>query len=464
MTDKLLDLSVSHHIHIVGAGGAGMNAIAAVLSSMGQTVTGSDLKDSAGLDRLRSLGVKTWVGHRAEQISGAQYLAISTAIPDHNQEVVAAKDAGIPVLRRAEILAAISACTRTVAVSGTHGKTTTSSMLALMLIEAGMQPSFIIGGDVHEIGSGAVWDTGEFFVVEADESDGTFLELGAEHVIVTNVEADHLDYYGTFAALRQSFKDFTAAATGTRVICGDDLHAAEIAAELSATTYGFSEAVDVRIVSYEPRGNGSRFAISFGGAESESLDLAIPGRHNALNATAAVVMALVLGADLDSVRRAMSRYAGVGRRFEFRGEAGGVTFVDDYAHLPTEVKAALDAAKDGNWERVVAVFQPHRYSRTANVWRDFAAAFVAADHTLLMGIYPAGETAVPGITGKLIVDAVTEFDPQTSLAYRQSLPDAEAYLAEILRPGDLCITLGAGDVTLLADRVQDRIRARDSDS
>ncbi|MFV1989702.1 MAG: UDP-N-acetylmuramate--L-alanine ligase [Acidimicrobiales bacterium] len=457
MSSAKLDLSAAHHIHIVGAGGAGMNAIASVLASMGQTVTGSDLKDSAGLDRLRSLGVRTWVGHAANQIQGAQYLAVSTAIPANNPEVLAAREAGIPVLRRAEILAAISSCTHTVAVSGTHGKTTTSSMLALMLIEAGMQPSFIIGGDLHEIGSGAVWDTGDVFVVEADESDGTFIELGAEHVLVTNVEADHLDYYGTFDALRQSFVKFVSEAPGTRVICADDLHASEIASEYSATTYGFSENADVRISSYEPRGNGSRFLVSIDDGPPVKMDLAVPGRHNALNATGALSLALAVGADLDAARRALDRYAGVGRRFEFRGDINGITFVDDYAHLPTEVRAALSAAKDGQWRRVIAVFQPHRFSRTANVWRDFADSFTQADHTLLMGIYPAGESAVPGITGKLIVDAVKGFDPETPLDYCENLPEAEEFLAQFLEPGDLCITLGAGDVTLLPDRVQQRI-------
>lgn len=462
MTEShILDLSKPIHIHIVGVGGAGMNAIAAVLSAMGQTVTGSDLKDSAGLDRLRALGVQTWVGHDAAHIEGADIVAISTAIPAKNPEVVAATNAGVPILRRAEILAAISARAKTVAVAGTHGKTTASSMLALMLVEAGLEPSFIIGGDLHEIGSGAVWGDGDLFVVEADESDGTFLELGASHAIITNVEPDHLDYYGTFAALRTCFEDFANAVDGVRVICADDEHASALDIDGDVRSYGFSEGADFRICDFEAHRSGSRFTVTIDGQTSERIEVAIPGRHNALNATAGLAMALSLGVEMDSVKRALSRFAGVGRRFEFRGEKNGVTFVDDYAHLPTEVKAALNAASEGGWGRVVAVFQPHRYSRTANHWQEFAEAFGDADHVVFMDIYSAGESSVPGITGHLIADAVLKAAPESSSHYCEDLLTAEQYLASFLKPGDLCITLGAGDVTLLADRVIDAIGDED---
>jgi UDP-N-acetylmuramate--alanine ligase len=447
-----VDLSTPHRIHLVGVGGSGMNAIAAVLAEMGHTVSGSDLRDSIGLDRLRALGVEVHVGHAAAHVEGAELVAVSTAIPETNPEVRAARDSGRPVLRRAEILAAIAALARTVGVAGTHGKTTTSSMLALVLAQAGLSPSFIIGGDVNEIGSGAVWGDGEWFVVEADESDGTFLALGAEVTVVTNVEPDHLEHWGGFGPLREAFASFTGAGS-LGVVCADDPGAASLPVGGRRRSYGTAAEADVRMVERVVDGGGCRFHVVVDGEDAGWFELPVAGHHNALNALGAIAAALELGATADDARVALARYGGVARRFEHRGRAGGVTFVDDYAHLPTEVSAAIAAAREHDPGRLVVVFQPHRYSRTASVGADFADAFTGADLLAITDVYPAGEPVRPGVSGMVVVRAVLDEHPYASVAYLPTLSDVEAWLLRTLRPGDLCLTLGAGDLTALPDRV-----------
>jgi UDP-N-acetylmuramate--alanine ligase len=451
-----IDLSRPQHIHVVGVGGAGMSAIATVLARMGHTVTGSDLKASTGLARLEALGVHVDIGHDAGNVPPhTDAVAISTAVPATNPEVQASRARGIPVLRRAEILAAIAATRRTIAVAGTHGKTTTSSMLAVVLLGAGLDPSFIIGGDVNEIGTGAAWNGGEWFVVEADESDGTFLELGAEGVVVTNVEPDHLGHYGTFDALVDSFDRFLAEATGPRIVCADDDVALRLAKQHGATTYGTSPDADFRLVVHETGRVGTRFEIRKDEKPLVEVQLPVPGLHNARNATGALVAGVLLGATPADAAAALGRYGGVARRFQFRGERDGVTFVDDYAHLPTEVRAALATAKDGGWNRVVCVFQPHRYSRTGDLWREFADAFVDADLLVVTDVYPSGEAPRPGVTGRLIVQAVLDAHPKAWVAYLPRRDDQLAYLRARLRPGDICLTLGAGDLTSLPDALLD---------
>ena len=454
------DLSEPRRIHLVGAGGAGMGAIAAVLHAMGHDVTGSDLKDGQVAERLRADGMTIDIGHDATHLRDAELVAISTAIPERNPEVAAARENGIPVLRRSDILPAISAERRTVVVAGTHGKTTTSSMLALALVEAELRPSFIIGGDVNEIGSGAVWDDGEWFVIEGDESDRTFLSLGAEVAVITNVEPDHLETYGNDpAALEAAFVEFANAAP-IRIICADDPGSRRLAETVGGTTYGTSPDADFRMVDVDRGRARVSFTVRHDDQDVVRIDLPTPGMHNARNAAAAVVTALQLGAPPDAAARALGRFGGVARRFEFRGEVGGVTFVDDYAHLPSEVEAALAAARDGDWRRIVCVFQPHRYSRTAALWRDFAGSFSMADQLVITDIYSSGATPRPGITGKLIVDSVLDSDPWASVAWLPRLDDVVNWLANRLRPGDLCLTLGAGDLTTLPDLVMGRLAAR----
>jgi UDP-N-acetylmuramate--alanine ligase len=450
-----LDLASPKTIHVVGVGGSGMSAIAHVLARMGHAVSGSDLKDGPGLARARALGVDVHVGHAAGHLpADVDAVAISTAVPASNPEVVEATARGVPVLRRAEILAAICRTRRTIAVAGTHGKTTTSSMLALVLLEAGLRPSFLVGGEVNEIGAGAAWHDGELLVVEADESDGTFLELGAEAALLTNVEPDHIEHYGSFDALVDSFARFLAATPGVRIVCADDPIAARLGRDVGATTYGTAADADYRIVGLTGGRTGTTFAIEQHGTTIASVALPIPGAHNARNATAAVVAGVLLGAAPDAAARALARFAGVARRFQFRGERSGVTYVDDYAHLPGEVSAALAAAAGGGWQRVVCVFQPHRYSRTAALGHSFGPAFHGADVLAITDIYAAGEAPRPGVSGRLVVEAIREADPDTRVEWLPHREDLVRFLRATLRPGDLCLTLGAGDITTLPDELQ----------
>ena len=455
----VVDLSVPRAVHIVGVGGAGMSAIASVLAAMGHTVTGSDLKGSPGLDRLAARGIGVTVGHDAANIGDAELVAVSTAVPAHNAEVVEAHKRGVPVVRRSRLLAAICATRRTLAVAGTHGKTTTSSMLALILVEAGMRPSFIIGGDVNEIGTGAVWDDdGEPFVVEADESDGTFLELGVWGGLVTNVEADHLDYYGSVEAMRGAFERFVSELDGPRVVGIDLPWGAELAQAVGAAgrpvvTVGTVAGADYRIENLSLARVGAHFDLVRRGERLGRIELPVPGAHNATNAACAAALAMESGARFGAVRAALGRYAGVARRLQFRGEAAGVTFIDDYAHLPTEVAAATAAVAAGGWSRVVVVFQPHRYSRIGALWAGFGTSFGAADQVVVTDIYASGEQPVPGVTGKLIVDAVLGEQPFLPVAYLPHRNDLVSYLRGALRPGDLCLTLGAGDLTSLPDEM-----------
>jgi len=453
-TGLRIDLSVpGRRIHLVGVGGAGMSAIASVLAAMGHHVSGSDLRDSPGLERLRVLGVDVHVGHAAAQVGPVDALAASTAIDPRNVEVRTAHERGIPVLRRAEILAAIAATRRTVAVSGTHGKTTTSSMLALVLVRAGARPSFIVGGELNEIGGGALWSDGEWFIVEADESDGTFVELGAEITVVTNVEADHLDHYGTLERIEATFDRFLGDAAGPNVVCADEPHAARLAAAHGAITYGTSEDADYHIADVATGRSSVCFTVVHHGDPLGVVELPVPGLHNARNATAALVTSLLLGVDFADARDALARYGGVARRFQFRGTEHGITFVDDYAHNPGKVAAVLAAARGGGWERVVAVFQPHRYSRTAALWHDFADAFVDADLVVLTDVYSAGERSQPGITGKLLVDAVLDAHPRQRVVWLPQRAELARFLPGLLRAGDVCLTLGAGDITGLGDEL-----------
>src|SRR5262245_16489136 len=452
-TRRDLDLSSPRRVHVVGVGGAGMSAIATVLARMGHRVTGSDLKESRGLERLRLLGVRAEVGHRAENLpADAEAVVVSTAIPNTNAEVRAAIERGLPVLRRADALRALTATRRTIAVAGSHAKTTTSSMLALILRAAGWHPSFIIGGELNEVGTNAAYDEGEWLVVEADESDGTFLELAPEAAIVTNVEPDHLDHYGGFPDLTAAFEQFFTRIPGARVVCADDPVTRALArAHEGTASYGFDADATYRIVSYEGDRSGSRFTVVHDGRDLGAVELPVPGRHNAANATGATALALELGAPFNAAVEAMRGFGGVARRFQFRGEIDGVTLVDDYAHIPGEISAMIDAAREGGWRRVIVVFQPHRYTRTARLWRDFPHAFTGADQVVLTDVYAANETPRPGISGRLILGAVLDAHPAFPVVYLPRRTDVVEHALRLARPGDVVLTLGAGDLTTVPD-------------
>lgn len=440
-----LDLARPQRVHIVAIGGAVMNAMAQILDSMGHDVSGSDVADSPVIASLRAKGIDVAIGHDGANVSGAELVACSTAIKDDNPEVVAARAAGIPVVSRPELQGAICALHESVAVAGTHGKTTTTAMLALALRDAGLEPSFIVGGVVHGLGTGTAWGGAGPLVVEADESDGSFLRLGATAALVTNVEPDHLDHWGDFDALRDGFRRFLEAAPGPKVVCADDPGAAAIGEAVEGcTTYGTSDGADYRI-------RGDRIVCP--DAEEHPLTLPFPGLHNLRNAAGAFAMADLLGADRAAVSASLAAFPGVARRWEHRGEVNGVTFVDSYDHLPTEVRAVLAAARTRDFRRIVCVFQPHRYTRTRDVWRDFADAFGDADVLAVTDIYAAGQQPIPGITGKLIVDAVLGAHPWKRVAWLPSLDDVRSWLRAELRPGDLCLTLGAGDLTAVPDDV-----------
>ncbi len=456
-----IDLGRPRAVHVLGIGGAGMSAIAEVLVGSGHRVTGSDLGRSAALERLEEAGATIAIGHDAANLAAdVELVTHSTAVPADNPELVEARRRGLPVLRRAEILAAITRSWTTVAVAGTHGKTTTSAMLTAALRGAGLDPAFIVGGDLRDLGRGAQVGAGPLLVVEADESDGTFVELESHAVVVTNVEPDHLEHYGGFEALEQAFVRFVDQAPGPRILCADDPGAARLGTLVPAVTYGTDAQADWRIVEPTPTPSGIAFGVRGPDGIEVAITLAQPGMHNARNATAALATAVTLGADAGAAAAALSRFGGVGRRFEERGSAAGVRLVDDYAHLPTEVEVALAAGRSLEPERLIAVFQPHRYSRTEQLWSTFAHSFNEADVVYVTGIYSSGEAPRPGITGSLVVDAVTAAHPGTDIRYVEALDDVVANLIDDLRAGDLCLTLGAGDLTTIPDRVLAGLEAR----
>ncbi|MEX1218194.1 MAG: UDP-N-acetylmuramate--L-alanine ligase [Acidimicrobiales bacterium] len=454
-SDQSPSLATKRSIHVVGVGGPGMSAIASVLVGMGHSVSGSDVCESTVVDRLRSEGVVVSVGHSRDNIGAdVDFVVASTAVPEENLELETARSRSLPVVRRTTLLPAIANERRTIAVAGTHGKTTTASMLALILIEAERDPSFLIGGDLRQLGVNGRWASGELLVLEADESDGSGFAVEHEAVIVTNIESDHLEHHGSFENLLIAFQKFIAATSGPVVLCADDSETAKIAVGTTAVTYGQALDATVRCSDLRSSRSGSTFDVVVGGQVLGHIQLPVPGTHNALNACAAIALALELEVAFEHCVSALGHYGGVKRRFESRGEINGVSFVDDYAHLRTEIKAAIAAGRDGGWQRLVVVFQPHRYSRTESLWMDYADAFAGADLLVLTDIYSAGEAPREGVTGQLIVDAVLGSHPAQSTVYVSNRAELAGVLVRELRKGDLCLTLGAGDITTLADEVQ----------
>lgn len=451
---SLFDLSGRRRLHVVGVGGPGMSAIALVLAEMGHRVSGSDLKETPYLERLRVAGVDVRLGHAPEHLDGVEAVVISTAIRDTNLEVQVARQRSIPVLRRAEMLAAICSRADSIGIGGTHGKTSTTSMLSLALDAAGFNPSFVVGGQVHEVGTGARWTGARHLVVECDESDGTFLELPLAAAVVTNVDADHLDHFGSMEAIRAGFAEFLAGVDGPRLVCADDPAALDIGRQVGALTYGTSADADVRVEVITGDHGLQHLDLWRSGVSLGHIELPLRGLHMARNATAAVAMAVELGAPFGAVAQALSRFAGVARRFEFRAEVGGITLVDDYGHLPAEIAATVQAAASGReWQRVVAVFQPNRYSRMAVLSPDYADAFTEADVVVIADVYPSGEAPIPGVTGELVVNAVRAAHPGTDLHYVAQRADLAPAVASLLRPGDICVSMGCGDVAGLPDEV-----------
>ncbi|MEM7094374.1 MAG: UDP-N-acetylmuramate--L-alanine ligase [Actinomycetota bacterium] len=448
-----IDLRSSRRVHIVGIGGAGMRAIARVLLAMGHQVSGSDGVDSPHLAALARLGAEVWVGHDGDRMPDVDVITRSTAVGDDNVEVAVGRERGLRISSRAEVLTAISAAQPSLLVAGTHGKTTTSSMLAVVLDHAKRRPSFIIGSDVMFFGTGARWNDDAPMVIEADESDGTFLALAGAHAIVTSLDPDHLEFYGSRQLLEGAFVEFVRSIPGTTVVCCDDPDTGPLLDLPGVVTYGHAPTADLRISDIAVDRLITSMHLTWRGKDLGEFVVGLPGRHNALNAAGAAALALDLGVAAEDVRRGLRAFRGVARRFEQRGSAGGVTFVDDYAHLPAEVEAAIATARSGGWSRVIAAYQPHRFSRTEALGHTFAESFRGVDRLVLTGIYPSGEAPRPGVTGRIVYHAVRDATPELAATYAETLEDATRALAGMLEPGDLCLTLGAGDLTSVPDRL-----------
>ena len=454
-------------VHFIGVGGVGMSGIARVAHDQGMQVSGSDIKESRYTKQLREAGITVFIGQKAENIpEGDPVVVISTAILENNPELIEARRRGLEIWHRAQMLAHLGVGLDTLAVAGTHGKTTTSSMLASALDALGADPTFLIGGIVRAYGTNAHSGTGDHYVVEADESDKSFTYLSPKAVLVTNIEADHLDHYRDLDEIYDKFHDFMGLVPedGVIVACGDEPHVVEIARSEGRRmyTYGFNEGCDVRITSYEPHGIGSRYtAVMPDGTQVEGAIKQNPGRHNVLNATGVVTLLWALGFDAAKVAQALSGFAGVRRRFDLVGEVGGVTVVDDYAHHPTEIAATISAAAGLGYKHVHVLFQPHRYSRaplfTQVLHNEFGAAFDKADSVTFMDVYPAGEAPVPGVSGKTFLNVVLEHEGHPQADFVAHRVDVVPHLMDKLQPGDLVITMGAGDVTAMGPQIIDAL-------
>ncbi len=446
--------------HFIGIGGAGMSAVARVFHDQGGVVSGSDLKRSRYSEQLEEAGIAVSVGHDASNVGEPDVVVVSSAITRANPEYASALERGIEVWPRARMLAELAGDRKTLAVAGTHGKTTTSTMLAVALDGLGEDPTYLIGGISKDLGSNGGSGAGLYYVVEADESDGSFLYLSPHVAVVTNIEADHLDFYDGIEHVERTFEQFLARVVpgGLAVVCADDPRLARLATACACriVTYGRAEAADVRLVEAKPRGLGTRYAVRLPDGSSVSATLPVPGAHMAENVAGVLAVVWALGLDVASAATRLERFQGVRRRFDTLGEVGGVRVVDDYAHHPTEVAATLTGAKEAGFDRVWALFQPHRYSRTEALAREFGEAFERADHVVLMDVYSAGETPIPGVSGKTIVRSVLDAHPRTGLAYFPHRSDIVSYLADRVRPGDLVMSMGAGDVnTVGADLVRE---------
>lgn len=458
-------------IHIVGIGGAGMSGIARIMVAQGRTVSGSDAKDSRRLQALRAIGVDARVGHDADLVSGADALVVSTAIPESNPERIAARERGIPEWSRARALAAVMEGSRGVAIAGTHGKTTTTSMLTVALQHCGADPSFAIGSELHESGSNAHLGTGDLFVVEADESDGAFLHLSPFAAVVTNVEPDHLDHWGTFEAIEAAFLDFALGIrdrAGFIVVCVDDAGGARLAASarnagVDVRTYGQSDDADLRLVDARPGESGWVFDTVQGGVRLGEISLQVPGRHNALNALAAFACGLGLGLPAAELREGLASFSGTRRRFDFKGIAGGVRVFDDYAHHPTEIAATLTAAREVVGDgRLVVAFQAHHYYRTSMFVREFGEALGLADEVVVLEVFAPGEEPIPGASGQTMA-AHVPLGPE-HVVFEPSWSAVAGHLADRAHAGDIVMTLGAGDIGMIGGEVLDLLRSRESPS
>jgi len=452
------------HIHFVGIGGIGMSGIAEVLLNLGYRVSGSDMKESDTTERLRKLGGEIFIGHRSENITEPHVVVISSAVKNDNVEVIAAREKQVPVIPRAEMLAELMRLKYGIAIAGAHGKTTTTSMVATVLAAGGIDPTVVIGGKLNSIGTNAKLGQGEFLVAEADESDGSFLKLSPTIAVVTTIDEEHLDYYKDIHEIKAAFLAFINKVPfyGVAVLCLDQPHIQELLplVQKRYQTYGMSSQADyqARDVSLKPL--GSRFKVLHHGQDLGWFELSVPGVHNINNSIAAIAVARELEVDLETIRKALKEFSGVQRRFTIKGEVDGIIVVDDYGHHPTEVRATLAAAAAGMERRVVVVFQPHRYTRTQHLLKDFFTAFNEADKLVIMDIYAAGEKPIPGVSGEALAEGVKKYGHK-DVVYIPEREKIVEHMAAVLKKGDLMITLGAGDVWKLGEQVLEKLRRGD---
>ncbi|WP_342361303.1 UDP-N-acetylmuramate--L-alanine ligase [Terrarubrum flagellatum] len=444
-------------IHFIGIGGIGMSGIAEVLANLGYKVQGSDASDGANLDRLRSKGVMCFVGHKAENLGQAEVVVVSTAIKRDNPELALAREKRIPVVRRAEMLAELMRFKKTVSIAGTHGKTTTTSLVATLLDSGGFDPTIVNGGIINALGTNARLGGGEWMVVEADESDGTFLKLPTTVAIVTNIDPEHLDHFKTFDAIKDAFRAFIENLPfyGFAVMCLDHPTVQELVGKIEdrrVITYGENPQADARLSDVDLSGGVSKFRVTIRDrklgkiVELNDLMMPMPGHHNALNATAAIAVAYELGMPVDAIRKALASFGGVKRRFTRTGEWNGVTVFDDYGHHPVEIAAVLRAARASTKGNVVAVMQPHRYTRLSSLFNDFATCFNDADSVIIAPVYAAGEQPIPGVDRDALVAAIKAHGHR----HVEALPSPDklaGMVREIVKPGDYVICLGAGTIT-----------------
>jgi UDP-N-acetylmuramate--alanine ligase len=436
-------------LHFVGIGGIGMSGIAELLLNLGYRVSGSDLKQNPATDRLTALGGKICIGHQASNIEGSHVVVISSAVRPDNIEVIEAKRQQIPVIPRAEMLAELMRLKYGVAVAGAHGKTTTTSMIATVLVNGGFDPTAVIGGRLNAFGSNAKLGKGDFLVAEADESDGSFLKLSPTIAVITNIDKEHLDHYADLEEIQSAFIAFANKVPfyGTVVLCLDDPHVQAIIPriERQMATYGTSSQADLEASHIEFHGFGASCRVRYKGKLLGRLQLQIPGKHSLLNSLAAAATALELDIPFEKISSALASFQNADRRFQIKGDKEGILVVDDYGHHPTEIVATLSAARNACDRRIVAVFQPHRYTRTQALAEDFARAFNHADVLLVLPIYAASEEPIPGVTAEMLVDRMKTFGHR-HVCFAADFAVARQILNDTLRKGDLLITLGAGDV------------------
>ena len=453
-------------IHFVGIGGSGMSGIAEVLLNMGYTVTGSDQSESETTRRLARLGAGVLIGHSPEHVTmGIDVVVISSAVKMSNPEVVRARELRIPVIPRAEMLAELMRMKYGVAVAGTHGKTTTTSFVADVLARAGLDPTVVIGGKLRALGTNARLGQGKILVAEADESDGSFLMLSPTVAVVTNIDPEHLDHFGTIENVEQAFLDFIHRVPfyGRAVLCLDHPRVRALLPQVRKpyVTYGTTPEADWVAANITVEGLNTRFEVRHGNMHHGRVVLQMPGRHYALNALAAAIAACEMGVPFNTVRESLAQFGGIHRRFEVLGEINNILVVDDYGHHPEEVRATLRAARDGFQRRLVVAFQPHRYTRTHDLFNDFLSAFDYAEKLFLTEIYPAGEERIEGVSGEALDQALRRRG-HLDVEYRASRESLEAALLDTIRPGDLLLVLGAGDIYKVGEEILQTLRVRGS--